>query len=203
MRLIVPSVVIAALLGLSASIASAGTTGTLSGVVRDEQTGAPIANAVVRANSLSQIGIAKTDARGNFVFLSLIPGAYLVTVGRNGYWPAPQRVVAIHAEAPEHLTLTLAMIPEGVMIDRWQHAGDNTSPTQDVYATSRAPGNLVPAGTTAIIDDGTDWPTDLTFADLTRYTDYRFDGYLLPWSNGFFIEMTPGITFGAGAPMMH
>ena len=167
----------------SSAAASAGTTGSLVGVVRDGQTGAPIANATVRASSGSQAETTRSDARGDFVFASLVPDVYVVSVGRVGYWPASDRVVAVRADSSLHLALSLMARPP--------------------FMTSRSSGNLVKPGTIAIIDDRTDWPTEPTFADLTRYTGYTFDGYVLPWSNGFFIETTPGITFGAGAPMEH
>jgi len=77
--------VMAALLCAFATPAIAGTTGGLHGHVVDAATGAPIAGAKVAATSPSQNETVTTDAGGVFVFISLSPDTYTITVTKDGY----------------------------------------------------------------------------------------------------------------------
>src|SRR5215472_18469084 len=65
----------------------AGTTGSLAGAVLETPQGTPIANATVTASSPSQVAVTHTDARGNFVFLSLAPDTYTISIERSGFEP--------------------------------------------------------------------------------------------------------------------
>lgn len=64
--------------------ASAGTTGTLIGYVLTQR-GAAVKDASVSAVSASQSAATVTDDQGHFVFVSLIPDTYVVTVSKSGY----------------------------------------------------------------------------------------------------------------------
>ena len=61
----------------------AGTTGQLSGVVRDAKTGEPVALASVSIPELKRGAV--TDAQGNYVILNIPAGRYLVRVSLLGY----------------------------------------------------------------------------------------------------------------------
>ena len=79
-HLLVALVVILSMLG-QVTWALAGTTGTLSGsVTEDSAKGTPIAGAKVSASSPSQAVTTTTDANGHFVFLSLAPDSYTISV---------------------------------------------------------------------------------------------------------------------------
>jgi hypothetical protein len=65
--------------------ALAATTGGISGTVVDQATGAPIAAARVTATAPSQSATTQTDATGHYVFLSLTPDTYTVSVEKDGY----------------------------------------------------------------------------------------------------------------------
>ncbi len=67
------------------ALAQEATTGSVSGVVSDAQTGAPVANAAVTAASVSGVRTAKTNAKGFYVLQSLIPDTYTVSVQAEGY----------------------------------------------------------------------------------------------------------------------
>ncbi|MHB8195830.1 MAG: carboxypeptidase regulatory-like domain-containing protein [Vulcanimicrobiaceae bacterium] len=84
--------------------ALAGTTGGLSGSVVNEK-GAPIAGAKVSVNSPSQIASTTTDAHGNFVFLSLSPDTYTVSVSAKGYAPITLTGVTVFADQVQRLAL--------------------------------------------------------------------------------------------------
>jgi hypothetical protein len=109
----------------------AGTTGSLSGQVTDEN-GAPIAGAAVKAASVSQTVSATTDAGGHFTFLSLAPDTYTVSVSKNGYNPTTYPGVTIFADQSQVVSVKM---PKGLK----------------TIATvgARASGNLVKSGTTA------------------------------------------------------
>jgi hypothetical protein len=84
--------------------ALAGTTGMLSGTVVDEN-GHPVPNASVIATS--PVGLAKTTTAsdGRFVYLSLIPGIYVVTVEKRGYQPVAIPDITIAADQSPTLNL--------------------------------------------------------------------------------------------------
>lgn len=78
--------VLAALCGLSTA-ALAQATGSLTGIVVDATTQAPLADALVTAHSPALLGeqSAVTDAQGGFEMTLLPPGTYGLTVKRDGY----------------------------------------------------------------------------------------------------------------------
>ncbi|HEX5275339.1 MAG TPA: TonB-dependent receptor [Candidatus Rubrimentiphilum sp.] len=112
--------------------ALAGTTGGISGQVRDAVTGVAVANATVTANSSSGSATATTDAGGNFHFLTLSPDTYTISATKSGYNSASQSGVTVFADQTATLTL-------------------NIQPALKTIAnvTSRAAGNLVKPGTTS------------------------------------------------------
>ena len=58
--------------------ALAGNTGTLSGTVRDAETGTPLTHEPVYAVSPEQRLSTETDAHGHYIFLNVIPGDIVV-----------------------------------------------------------------------------------------------------------------------------
>ncbi len=87
--------------------AFAGTTGALTGDVRDASTGAVIANATVTVTSASQNGSATTDAGGHFAFISLAPDTYTLSVQKSGFDPTSTSGVSVLADQTQSLPLTL------------------------------------------------------------------------------------------------
>ena len=85
--------------------ASAGTTGSIAGTVLGTGTGSPIANAKVTAISGAEIQVARTDARGDFAFVSLTPGTYIVEIERDGYATAIRVGVHVAADSTARLAL--------------------------------------------------------------------------------------------------
>src|SRR6185437_10843485 len=85
--------------------ALAGTTGVVSGTVRIE-TGEPVANASVTANSASQTSTVQSDAAGRFVFLSLQPDTYTVSADKSGYDPVSVPGITVFADQTRTVTLT-------------------------------------------------------------------------------------------------
>jgi hypothetical protein len=77
----------AAMFGMMPLFATAGTTGTISGVVRDTS-GKPVPGVKVTAVSPSQSAVTTTDARGFYVFPALGADTYTVSFSLQGYSPA-------------------------------------------------------------------------------------------------------------------
>jgi hypothetical protein len=95
-------------LAAGGSPAFAGTTGALIGMVKDTTTGAPIADAKVTLNSPSQVATTRTDAKGNFVFASMAPDTYTMTIAKDAYEPSSTSGISILADQTQSLTFTLA-----------------------------------------------------------------------------------------------
>ena len=68
---------------LSPSLVLAGTTGSISGQVVNDS-GKPVAGALVRATSPSQNASTTSDSSGHFAFLALAPDTYVVSAEKQG-----------------------------------------------------------------------------------------------------------------------
>ncbi|MEO9263431.1 MAG: TonB-dependent receptor, partial [Candidatus Baltobacteraceae bacterium] len=116
----------------NAGAAFAGTTGSLSGSVRDADSGQPIADAIVVATSLSETAKAATDAGGHFVFVSLAPDTYTLSVSSAGYEPVAESGVSVFADQNQTLTVAIKKSLKTI-----------------ATVTSRSPMNVVRPGTTS------------------------------------------------------
>jgi hypothetical protein len=88
--------------------ATAGTTGTISGVVK-AQGGGPLAGVAVTAASPSQTATTKTDAHGFFAFPSLLPDTYTVTFVMSGY--ATDSVPGIAVLQDQNIAVNQFLVP--------------------------------------------------------------------------------------------
>ncbi|HLI95402.1 MAG TPA: TonB-dependent receptor [Candidatus Baltobacteraceae bacterium] len=88
-------------------LARASTTGSMRGRVVDANTHSPIADAAVNVSSASQTASGKTDAGGNFAFISLAPDTYTVSVQKPGYTPASQAGITILADQSTNVSVSL------------------------------------------------------------------------------------------------
>ncbi|HTU69692.1 MAG TPA: TonB-dependent receptor [Candidatus Baltobacteraceae bacterium] len=111
--------------------ALAGTTGGLSGTVTNEA-GAPVAGAAVKVTSASQIASTTTDASGHFVFLSLAPDTYTVSIEKDQFNPISLAGVTVFADQTQTLAFTM-----------------HPALKEIAHVTSTAAGALVKAGTTS------------------------------------------------------
>lgn len=96
----------AALISSQVTWALAGTTGGISGVVTDVE-GRSIAGAAIRMVSASQTAASTSDASGHFVFLSLSPDTYTVSILRDGFSPLTEAGVTVFAD--QQITLAFHM----------------------------------------------------------------------------------------------
>jgi len=95
-----PLVAVLTLLALlvQGTSALAGTTGTVSGVLTDSTSGAPIAGAKVTAASPSQAATTTTDNAGHYTFLTLLPDTYTLSFQKAGYATGTQSGVTVQAD---------------------------------------------------------------------------------------------------------
>lgn len=98
------SLTLAASFLLSPAWSAADVTGAIAGVVHDD-TGAPVAGAAVRAASPSQIATATTDAHGHFIFLTLAPDTYTLTVSKAGYQTISQAGNTVFADQTQQVVI--------------------------------------------------------------------------------------------------
>jgi hypothetical protein len=108
------------LLLLAAAVANCAEAATIRGIVLDHYTGRPLARTVVTLESIQGYGSAKTSIRtgstGQFVFLSLNPGAYLLSAARPSFatwkygqkfWNAPGAPIFLTEASAPYLDLRL------------------------------------------------------------------------------------------------
>ena len=95
---------------LSTVTALAGTTGSISGIVTDAKTGTPVSDARVVAHALSQELTTTTDSRGYFVFFTLPPDNYSITVQKARY--ATQSSSGYEVEADQTQLYGFEITPE-------------------------------------------------------------------------------------------
>ena len=110
----------------------AGTTGGLSGTVVAGSDHVPVAAAKVTASSPSAQSSTLTDAAGKFIFISLPPDTYTVSVEKAGYEPVDASGITVVSDSTTQAVL-------------------NTQKTIKTIGriTSRASTDLVKAGQTA------------------------------------------------------
>jgi len=118
----------------------AGTTGTLGGTVNEESAGSPpIAGAKVSASSPSQAATTTTDANGHFVFLSLAPDSYTVSVEKAGFEPIALSGVNVLADQAGSVAMRLKRNLQtiGRVTSRASSAIVRPGTTSDVYSVNQ------------------------------------------------------------------
>lgn len=89
------------------SWALAGTTGNISGTVRDALTGAPLAGVRLQIASPSQTVSVTTDAHGRFIAFALQPDDYTLTAEKIGYREQAVSGYLVFADQTQQYDLTL------------------------------------------------------------------------------------------------
>jgi len=118
----------------------AGTTGGLSGTVADLQSQAPIADATITATSPSQTAMTTSGPGGKYVFVSLMPDTYTLSVQRQGYEPVTISGISIFADqvqqVPVRLRVSLRTIAN--VTSRSSISPVKPGVTTDVYSVNPA-----------------------------------------------------------------
>ncbi len=138
-RLIV-GLLTAVLAASSFGCAFAGTTGGLRGRILDRDTQKGLAGIRVSVVSPSQSASATTDASGTFVFISLVPDTYTISVQPPGYDAAVQSGITILADQVQQTSLTPGKITAtiGRTTSRSASAIVKAGQTADVYSVNAA-----------------------------------------------------------------
>jgi len=120
--------------------ACAGTTGGLHGRVADAASGAPIVGAKVTASSPSQLETVTTDPNGVFVFISLAPDTYTVTVSKDGFDTASLPGITVVADQARNIGVTLQKTLKTLATISTRAAASLVRPgtTSDVYSINAA-----------------------------------------------------------------
>ena len=121
--------------------ANAGTTGSLSGTVIDAKTRAPIGGASVGASSPTQSASAKTDSRGHFTLISLLPDTYVIAISKQGYESFTLSGISVFADsalALDPVRLLPALRTIGAVSSRSPLDLVKPGTTNDVYSVDPA-----------------------------------------------------------------
>ncbi len=120
--------------------AFAGTTGALTGDVRDASNGAVVANAVVSLTSASQNASTTTDAGGHFAFISLAPDTYTLSVEKSGFDTLSTTGVSVYADQTQNIPLSLHRTLKviGQVTSRSSIDPVKAGTTSDVYSVNPA-----------------------------------------------------------------
>ncbi|HET7813633.1 MAG TPA: TonB-dependent receptor [Candidatus Baltobacteraceae bacterium] len=121
------------------AVVYAGTTGTVNGVVVIN-TGEAVPDATVTANSASQQATVHSDNTGRFVFLSLAPDTYVISVTKDGYDPVAVPGVSVFADQTRTVTLLTRKTLKTIANVTSQSATALVRPgtTSDVYSVDPA-----------------------------------------------------------------
>ncbi|HZZ64429.1 MAG TPA: carboxypeptidase regulatory-like domain-containing protein, partial [Candidatus Baltobacteraceae bacterium] len=103
--------------------ALAGTTGGISGYVRDTD-GNPVVNARVTMSSPSEVTSTSTDASGHFAFLSLAPDTYSLGAIKDGYQESSLAGVTVFADQVQTVAVTMPHLLRTIASVRSQSASN-------------------------------------------------------------------------------
>ncbi|HMD01509.1 MAG TPA: carboxypeptidase-like regulatory domain-containing protein, partial [Candidatus Baltobacteraceae bacterium] len=113
----------------------AGTTGTISGTITDQKTGAPLPNVTVSAVSPTGHYTSHTDAKGFFAFTGVSPDTYTVSFELTGHRPASLTGINVFADqvASVSTKLSTELQTIGSVTARAPGGAFQPTQTQDTY----------------------------------------------------------------------
>lgn len=112
------------------AVEAAPNTGTLAGLVTDQETKKPISGAIVRFDRAPPVATAES---GRFRSLDMEPGPVQITVSKEGYEPSTGSVEIVVNDEPEIAVALQPLVREGTMGGRV--VDDKDKPLPDVTVT--------------------------------------------------------------------
>ena len=118
--------------------ALAGTTGTIAGVVRDSQSGAPIADVHVTAAAGSGTQTTTTNASGFYSLQALVPDTYTVSFQATNYNSTSQPGVTVQQDLVYKLDMSMSKSLKTIASVHSRSAGNLVKPYEgsDIYNVS-------------------------------------------------------------------
>lgn len=118
--------------------AVAETTGTIAGFVRDAQSGAPIADALVTAASPSAVRETHSDSHGYYTLQAMIPDTYTVSFQASGYTAQSAPGITVLQGITVTANIALSKALKTIASVRTRGGGNLVKPnvTQDEYTVS-------------------------------------------------------------------
>jgi hypothetical protein len=119
-------------------ISAAGTTGTISGTIVDQKTGAPLANVTVAAVSPTGSFHGKTDSHGFFSFTGVAPDTFTVSFELPGFQPSSVTGIAVFADQVQTVNAKLEKSLNTIATITSRSAGGAFQPkqAQDTYTVT-------------------------------------------------------------------
>lgn len=132
---------------IAGTSAFAGTTGRIRGRIFETKTQAPIAGAQVTAASPSQTAVSTTGATGSFIFVSLAPDSYSLTVVKSGYNTTTKPGVTVLADQEQDVEIPVVRTIASLGSVTVTASSDLLKPgtTSDVYSINAAGANAARA----------------------------------------------------------
>ncbi|MGD0967589.1 MAG: TonB-dependent receptor [Candidatus Aquilonibacter sp.] len=124
------------IIGSGQAGAAEATTGTIAGVVTAN--GVPVANASLTLASPSGIYLARSDARGRFSALGLVPDVYAVSVVAVGYQPVKQNSVIVLPGQTQYIAFRLVATLATIASVQSTSRAFTTGSTSDSFTVSGA-----------------------------------------------------------------
>ncbi len=123
---------------LCSSTAFAGTTGTITGTVRDAESGAPVANVRVTATAPSGSRSTATNSTGFYSLQALIPDTYTVAFQASGYTAGSQAGVTVQQDLTSKIDMKITKTLKEIGRVTTRSAGNLVKPYEgtDVYNVS-------------------------------------------------------------------
>ncbi len=128
--------------------ALAGTTGTITGTVRDAESGAPIGNVRVTATAASGSQSTTTNSAGFYSLQALIPDSYTLTFQSSGYNPGSQAGVMVQQDLISKIDIKITRTLKEIGRVSARSAGNLVKPYEgtDVYNVSAEQLNAATGG---------------------------------------------------------
>lgn len=107
LRSTLAAIALLAAVASQSSLAVAGTSGGIAGVITDAKTGKPVAGVQLQISSPSETVKTVTDAHGHYMVFSLQPDDYSLTATKDGYEVRSATGFSVYADQTQRYDLQI------------------------------------------------------------------------------------------------